>query len=113
MMAKPAIDGRRRRTGQSAEVQVIVVVAGLDVEAGQSQRRAGRVGRRDYPHRPRMTVRELRTHLHQQEARRHAETHHVAKAVQLGAEIARHAGKPGDVTVEAVKNHGHERSDTR
>ena len=51
---------------------------------------------------------ELRTHLHQQERRGHAEGHHVAQAVQLGPELAGRLRQPGDVAVQGVEDHRQE-----
>ena len=57
--------------------------------------------------------RELRTHLHQQKARRHAKADHVAEAVQLRPEIAGRAGQPGHVAVQPVEHHRQENQPAR
>ncbi len=48
---KPGHARRRGRTGQAAKTHVVVLVAGLHVEARQPQRRASRVRGRNHPRR--------------------------------------------------------------
>jgi hypothetical protein len=55
-----------------------------------------------------VNLRELRTHLHQQDAGGYAERHQVAQTIELSAEVARYSCQPRNATIEHVEQHREE-----